>query len=114
MAIARIVAPVAVVIKVIEADYIPREILRRAGKVVAVVAALGPGIEFVRIVNRLDIGIERVGSAECGSLPAAQREGLACTRRCALAGTDTDYRITSIGTRLDAIMPGLENIKRLP
>ncbi len=71
MSVVRIVAPVAVVIEIVKADYIVRQILRRTGIIVTVIALGGPGIEIVRLADINHIDVQVVRSAECSSLPAA-------------------------------------------
>src|SRR5580704_1627170 len=77
------------------------------------IAGIGPGVEFVGAVSRLDIGIELIGSAERASLAASQVKGLTTAVGFAFAVADADDRGVSVGTGLDAIMPRLESRKRL-
>ncbi len=111
--VVRIIAPVAIVVQILIADHIVREILRRTREVVTVVATFGPGIEFVGAVKRLDVGIERVRSAERAGLSAAQIVALARANGLALARADADHRVAAIGTRLHAIVTGLGDRERL-
>jgi hypothetical protein len=52
-----IVAPVAIVVEIVIADNIVREILRGTGVVVAMVSGVSPGVEGVWTPDLLDIGI---------------------------------------------------------
>jgi len=78
-----------------------------------VIAAVGPGIEFVEPADLDHLGIQRVRPAECASLPAPQRIGLTIAGRLAFAFTNVYDRVASVFTRLHAIMSGLENRKCL-
>jgi len=76
MAVVWIVAPVAVVVEILIADHIVRQILGRTRVVVTVIAVGAPGIEIVRGADVNHIDVQRVRSAEGASLSAAQGVGL--------------------------------------
>ena len=109
----RIIAPVAMVIEIVIADHIVRKVLRGTRRIVTVIAILGPGIEVIEGVNRLDIGGKRIGPAECASLPGAQVVGLAIAGGLAFAHADAHHCVAAVRTRLHAIAARLHDRERL-
>ncbi len=77
------------------------------------ISAMTPVIEVVRVIDLLHIDVERVGPAECGSLPALQFVSLTAPGGLGGAIADADHGVASVGAGLDAIVPGLEDGKRL-
>ncbi len=113
MSVVRIVAPVAVVVQIVIADHIMRKILRRPRKIVTVIAILGPGIEGIEGIDRLDIRRKRIRPTECSSLPGAQIESFAAAGGLAFAHADAHHRVAPVRARLYAIAAGLHDRKRL-
>ena len=113
MSVVGIIAPVALIIQIVIADHIARKILRGTGRIVAVIAILGPVIERIESVNWLDIGGKRVRSAECTSLPRAQIEALAAAGGLAFAHADAYHGVAPVRTRLHAIAARLQDRERL-
>ena len=116
VSILRIVAPVAVFIEIVIADHVGRKILRRARILEAMVASLRPDIEIIRLVYRLDVGINLVvviaSAAECPALSAAQRKALPAAVGFAIAFTHADHGVISIIAGFEAIVPRLQCRKR--
>ena len=77
------------------------------------IAILGPVIERIHAINRLDIRGKRIRSAERSSLARAQIETLACTRGLAFAHADAHHRIAPVFARFYAIAAGLHDRKGL-
>src|ERR1019366_838739 len=67
VAVARIVAPVTIVVEVFVADDVARQILGRGGIVVAMIATIGPGIKLVGSGDVNHLGVQRIRSAESAS-----------------------------------------------
>ena len=81
----RVVAPVAVLVKVFVADNVRRQVLTGRLLVVAMIASVRPVVELIRAPNVFDIGVQRIGAIEGAALPCMQRVGLAIARGLASA-----------------------------
>jgi hypothetical protein len=109
VAVGAIVAPVAVVIEILVADDIVRQILCRTGVVIAMIASLGPGVEAIGIAEIGHFGIELIGAAKRSALPAVQAKILAVAGGFAFAFANADDRVITVGAGLHAIMSRLTN-----
>jgi len=109
VAVGAIVAPVAVVIEILIANDIVREILGRTGIVVAMIAFVRPIVKGIGIVEIGHFGIELIGAAERSALPAVQAKILAVAGGFAFAFANADDRVITVGAGLDAIMSRLTN-----
>ena len=107
-----VIAPVAVVVEIVEADYVGSEVACGTGIVKAMIATFGPGIECVGIADLLHVGVERVGAAEVADLSTAQRVTLPVARGFTIAGAHADRRGVAIFTGFDAVVAGLEGRER--
>jgi len=63
-----VVAPVAVVVKIVVANYIGREVMRGAGIVVAMIAGFRPTVKLICVADLLYVGVQGIGAAERAGL----------------------------------------------
>ena len=52
-----VVAPVAVVVKIVVANHIGREVMRGAGIIVAMIAGFTPTVKLIRVADLLYVGV---------------------------------------------------------
>jgi len=106
--VSAVIAPVAVVVEIVEADYVGGEIARGTGIIEAMVTGLSPTVELIGIADLFDISIERVGAAEVAELSAAQGVALAVAGGFAFAGAHADGCSGAVLTGFDAVVAGLK------
>src|SRR5690349_2458160 len=71
--------PVTIIIEVLVANDVPRNIASRHGMLFTKVAIVAPSIEVIVAAQSVNIGRELVASGEGGMLVCMNREGLAAT-----------------------------------
>jgi hypothetical protein len=109
MAVGAIVAPLAILIEIFEANDVAREIERGARLVVASVAAIGPAVEGVGIAKGFNVGVKRISAAEGGLLSGVEVVGLPAASRLAIAVAQGDDGVCAVGAGIDAIASGLSD-----
>lgn len=105
------VAPVAIVVEIVIADDVMRKILRRSRIIVAMVSAVRPAIELIRLADLLYIGIQRIGSAERACLSGVQCVGLTVAGSLSFANANVDNRVSPIFTCFQPITSRLRDGK---
>src|SRR5258708_2882379 len=113
MGVVAVVAPVAVIVEVIVAYDIVRDVLRRPGGFVAMITAVGPIVERVRTANLYHIGTKLISAGESRTLAGVDGEVLAVAGRFAFTLSDADHRVGAVFAGLHAIAAALKNGKRL-
>ena len=107
-----IIAPVAVVVEIVVADDVMRQVLRGARVIVAVITGFRPAVKLIGAADLLHVGVERIGAAEGAGLPSMQGVSLAVARRLALAFADGHDGVAAIFGGVEAIVPGLGDRER--
>jgi len=109
IAIARIRAPVTVVIQIFITDDIVRDVSRGTRVLVAAVASVAPVIEVVGRTEILEVRIQRIRAAEGGTLAGVERVGLPVASRFPFSFPHADDSIVSVFAGFDPVASGLED-----
>ena len=104
-----VVAPVAVVVKIVVTNYIGREVMRGAGIIVAMIAGFRPTVKLICVADLLYVGVQRIGAAERAGLSGVQCVGLTVACSLALAFPDGDDGVAAIFAGIESVVSGLRD-----
>ena len=112
VAVVAFIAPVSVIVQVVVADDVGRDIASGTRILPAVIAVVGPVIELVGIADLFHVGFEGIGAAESGSLSGVDFVGLSVASGFAVSFADRDDSVAAVFAGFHAITSGLVNGER--